>query len=132
MPLIGLMAVVLMLGSSCSLAQVKTDGPVSQELIDLAKEYDEYLKSDKPSFEFVPRNPTIRIDSGFVLIDATTLESGEELFAELSAHGMKNGSAYGTSVSGWFPIDSIAVAVRLTRLKFMRAAQMATGGVGIE
>ena len=121
------LVLVLTSGAHCSNAQVNSDGPFSRELLELVVEYETYLQSARPIVDFVPSDSSVRVDSGFVLVDATALQSGDDLLTELVGHGLKSGSAFGLMVSGWFPIAVIAAAPEMTHLKFMRAAQAATG-----
>ena len=124
---------MLLFAAACSTAtpQLETDSAahVSDELIDLLREYQEYLDSEKPIGDFEPSQPGLRVDDGFVLVDATSDTTASELLgAELKLLGFRDGTAVGRVVSGWLPIRAIDELKSLNHLKLVRAAAMATGG----
>ncbi len=113
--------------SGTAQAQVKAETPVSQELLDLLVDFNEYVESGRPIVDYVPADSALHVNGGFVLVDATSKESGQQLLAELDTLGLMNGAAFGRLVSGWLPIRSIEALQDLVYLKFVRAAAMSTG-----
>jgi hypothetical protein len=122
---------VVILATGCSVVTSQVDtgqaSRVSGELLDLFNQFTEYIESGKPAEEFEPTDTGLRLDSGSVLIDATSDTSGIILMEELEGLGLKGGASVGRVVSGWFPVASIGELDRVEHLKFVRASGVSTG-----
>ena len=107
----------------------KSQGPVSQDLLNLLEEYQAF-RAANPEAAFTSTNPLLRIRDDQVLADATATGEAEALLAELEALGLQNGSAFGRVVSGWLPIVAIAALENLQHLKSIHASSPSTVVVG--
>lgn len=111
-----------------SLAVLGSDspkGPVSQDLLDLQKQYVTHLQAVILS-EFKPDKPFLRVIDNRVVIDATAADNADSLLADLVALGLQDSAAFGRMVSGQLPIDSIDKLSKLKSLKFIRPSYAAT------
>ncbi|SDP39322.1 PKD domain-containing protein [Desulforhopalus singaporensis] len=75
-----------------------------------------------PDTDFKPRNPFLRVAKGHILVDARTDGDGELLLAGLNRLGLRNGSRFKTTVSGWLPIGAIKKAAELDNLQVLSAS----------
>lgn len=113
---------------ACASGQPGEDGPVSPELLSLHVEYESWVDAGGEPEEFVPSATlSVVVNDGRVLIDATALDDGERLLAELREIGLTEGSVYRTIVSGWIPIGSITSLDSLRHLRLVRPASRALG-----
>lgn len=79
-------------------------------------------KNNHQSKNFVPLNPKININDGFVRVDAVAVnvDAVETLEAELRILGMRKISTYGMYISGDFLISELDNASALKKLRSMR------------
>lgn len=126
-----LLAVLLVTSSAaCASGQPGEDALVSSELLTLHVEYEGWVDSGGAADDFVPSASSAVVADGRVLIDATALDDGELLLAELREIGLIEGSVYRTVVSGWLPIGSISSLDRLKHARLLRPAVRGMGGAG--
>lgn len=99
----------------------KSGGKISNDLVDLASEYQEYqLQGDGEGFN--AGNPIMPVNNGRVVIDAIASGDAGALKADLEDLGLRQAAAFGGMVSGNFPISAISDMAELDTLIFARPA----------
>ncbi|WP_052732536.1 S8 family serine peptidase [Hymenobacter terrenus] len=77
-------------------------------------------------------NSRIQQYDGYVAVEAVaTTASAQQLLADLTAQGLRQGTAYGAMVSGLFPVNRLAALEGLPSLQHMRPAYKPTKKIGI-
>ena len=72
----------------------------------------------------------LQVYNDYVVIDAVANGSTNDLFNDLVALGLQNGSSFGRFVSGWLPIRAIAEMASLASLRFAQPAYKPVTSVG--
>ena len=104
----------------------KQNTAVDGELIELHDQFVKYKESGQSSEPFKATNPQLRINDGFVLIDAVASDVTVELENDLRVLGAMQVASYGRTVSCSFPISSIMQLAGLDSLRFARASYATT------
>jgi hypothetical protein len=95
----------------------------------LRQVYGQFLQQGKPPL-FTSEIPRVQLDKGKILINATAVSDGAQLFADLKRLGLSGGAHYGAVVSGWIPLGRLEQAVALGSLRSVSASLRPMTNVG--
>lgn len=114
---------------------VRNDSKVDTALLDIAGIQAPApgiaTRSAQPTMAIADFSPVagisdVRVIDGAVVIDAVASGDPAQLFADLNALGLRNGSTYGNMVSGQLPFAAIASLQGLSSLQTVNASLMQT------
>jgi hypothetical protein len=91
--------------------------------------YGQFLQQGKSPL-FTSDIPRVQLDNGKILINATAVSDGAQLFADLERLGLSRGAHYGAVVSGWIPLGKLEQAVALGSLRSISASLRPITNVG--
>jgi hypothetical protein len=83
--------------------------------------YGQFLQQGRPPL-FTSDIPRVQLENGKILIDATAVSDGAQLFADLKRLGLSGGAHSGAVVSGWIPLGKLEQAVALGSLRSVSAS----------
>ncbi|WP_310392033.1 T9SS type A sorting domain-containing protein [Hymenobacter sp.] len=137
-PAAGLLVLAALLAPPATGQILPNKGKVSASLLSLAAQPTTNARGTVPQsraaagsspFKTADR---IQVYDGYVVIEAVaTTADAQQLLADLTARGLRRGTAYGAMVSGLFPVSQLAALEGVASLRHVRPAYKPVMNVGL-
>jgi len=134
----GLLVLAALLAYPASGQTLPNKGKVSASLLSLTAQPKAGARSQAPQSRTATApspfkiGDKIQVYDGYVVIEAVaTTANAQQLLADLTAQGLRRGTAYGAMVSGLFPVSQLAALEGVASLRHVRPAYKPVMNVGL-